>query len=247
MGKKGFWIASIGIIFGFAGGFFFANMINRQEIESLKAKASQTQNADKMELGDKDPNEQDLTPDEVRQKIERADQSPANIQYQRDLGMSLYLYAGVKKDAALLPDAKRLMLRAYGKDPKDLELLLALGNVSFDLGQSKQDNKNLEEARGYYTQALQLKPKQIDVQTDIGSTYYLETPPQYEKALAEYHKSLELDPEHTRTLDNISRTLIMMGKLNEAEEPLAKLRKVDANYPALSELESLLAQKKAAK
>jgi len=28
-----------------------------------------------------------------------------------------------------------------------------------------------------------LKPKQVDVQTDIGIYYYLEDPPQYEKAL----------------------------------------------------------------
>ncbi len=254
MGRKGFWIASIGIIFGFAGGFFFANMLNRQEMESLKAKAvqaqAQNQDAAKMDLGGAQtagPDEQDLTPDEIRQKIERADQNPANIPYQRDLGMSLYLYAGMKKDTALLPDARRLMLRAYEKDPKDNELLLALGNVSFDIGQSKHDNKSLEEARGYYNQALQLKPKQVDVQTDIGSSYFLEDPPQYEKALAEYRKSLQIEPEHTRTLDNISRTLIMLGRLDEAEESLAKLKKLDANYPGVPDLESLLAQKKASK
>jgi len=45
--------------------------------------------------------------------------------------------------------------------------------VCFDIGQSTQYKKNLEEARKYYGQALQLKPKQVDVQTDIGSTYYL--------------------------------------------------------------------------
>ncbi len=247
MGRKGFWIASIGIIFGFIGGFFFANMLNRQEMESLKAKAAQTQNAAKMDLGGTQPDEEELTPDEIRQKIAVADQNPANIPYQRDLGLSLYLYAGTKKDAALLADAKRLMLRASEKNPKDNDLLLALGNVSFDIGQSTHDNKGLEEARKYYGQALQLKPKQVDVQTDIGSSYFLEDPPQYEKALAEYRKSLQMEPEHTRTLDNMSRTLIMLGRLDDAEDSLAKLKKLDANYPGLPELDSLLAQKKASK
>jgi tetratricopeptide (TPR) repeat protein len=254
MGRKGFWIASIGIIFGFVGGFFFANMLNRQEMESLKTKAAQTQDAAKTEPGagsigpnGTGPNEDDLTPEEIRQKIERADQNPANISYQKDLGLSLYLYSGMKKDPTFLPDAKRLMLRAYEKDPKDNELLLALGNVSFDIGQSKHDNKSLEEARKYYNQALQLKPKQVDVQTDIGSTYFLEDPPQYEKALAEYRKSLQTEPEHTRTLDNISRTLIMLGRLDEAQDSLAKLKKLDANYPGIPGLDSLLAQKKTSK
>jgi tetratricopeptide (TPR) repeat protein len=250
MGRKGFWIASIGIIFGFAGGFFFANMLNRQEIESLKAKAAPTQDAAKMDLGKAqgtEPNDQDLTPDEIRQKIALADRNSTNIAFQRDLGLSLYLYAGAKKDAALLTDARRLMLRAYEKEPKDNELLLALGNVSFDIGQSKHDNKSLDEARKYYDQALRLKPKQVDVQTDIGSTYFLEDPPQYEKALTEYRKSLQIEPEHTRTLDNISRTLIMLGRLDEAEDSLSKLKKLDAHYPGLSELESLRAQKQASK
>ena len=253
MGRKGFWIASIGIIFGFVGGFFFANMLNRQEMESLKAKAAQaqaaqTQDGAKMDLAagpnGAGQNEEDLTPEEIRQKIDLADRNPTNIPYQRDLGLSLYLYAGTKKDAELLADAKRLMLRAYEKDPKDNDLLLALGNVSFDIGQSKHDNKGLEEARKFYNQALRLKPKQVEAQTDIGSSYFLEDPPQYEKALAEYRKSLQIDPEHTRTLDNISRTLIMLGRLDEAEISLAKLKKLDANYPGLPGLESLLAQKK---
>jgi tetratricopeptide (TPR) repeat protein len=255
MGRKGFWIASIGIIFGFVVGFFFANMLNRQEIDALKAKAAQAQaqtppqDAAKMELGeDNSPEqEQELSPDEIRQKIERADQNPQNIPYQKDLGLALYQYAGIKRDTTWLADAKRLMLRAYEKDQKDTKLVLALANVCFDIGQSKQDNAVLQEARKYYTQALQLQPKQVDVQTDIGSTYYLETPPQYEKAVAEYRKALALDPDHTRTLDDISRTMIMLGRFDEAESFLAKLKNTDANYPGIPDLDALLQEKKAAK
>jgi len=243
MGKKGFWIATIGILFGFAGGFFFANMLNRQEIDSLKAKAAQAAPAEKGEPGEQDQNGSDLSPDEIRQKIAQADQNPENTDYQKKLGMSLYFYAGAKKDTTFLPDAKRLMLRAYEKDPKDYDLLVALGNVSFDLGQKDQDNKSLDEAREFYRRALEIKPKEVELQTDMGSTYFLQNPPQYEKALAEYRKSLRLDPDHTRTLDNLSRTLIMLGQTREAEEHIAKLKKLEPGYPGLSDLQSLLAQK----
>jgi tetratricopeptide (TPR) repeat protein len=252
MGRKGFWIASIGIIFGFVAGFFFANMLNRQEMESLKAKAAQAQNArngqtpdgDKMVLGEAEPGGQNLSSDEIKQKIRQADANPNDFQFQKDLGLSLYLYEGMKKDTDLLPDAKRLMLRAIEKFPKDFDLLVALGNVNFDLGQSKQDNNSLDEARQYYTQALQVKPGQVDLQTDLGSTYFLANPPQYDKALAEYRKSLQMDPEHVRTLDNISRTLLMMGQTKEAETDIAKIKSIDDSYPGLSDLDSLLAQKK---
>jgi len=49
--------------------------------------------------------------------------------------MSLYQYAGFKKDTALLPDAKRLMLRAYEKS-EGLRLLIALAMVCFDIGKA---------------------------------------------------------------------------------------------------------------
>ena len=244
MGRKGFWIATIGILFGFAGGFFFANMLNRQEIDSLKAKTAGAQTAEKTVPGENDPDAPDLSPDEIKQKIAQADQNSENSEYQKNLGLSLYLYADMRKDAALLPDAKRLMLRALEKDPKDYELLIGLANVSFDLGQKNQDNKSLEEAREFYRRALELKPKEADVQTDLGSTYFLENPPQYEKALAEYRKALKLDPNHTRTLDNTARTLIVLGQTKEAEEHMAKLKKLEPDYPGLPDLELLLAQKK---
>ncbi len=251
MGKKGFWIATIGILFGFAGGFFFANMLNRQEIDALKVKAAQaspagqaTQTGQKMEIGENDPAEDDLSPDEIRKKIKQADENPSNIKFQSELGLSLYSYAVMKKNAELLPDAKRLIMRAYEKDPKDQSILLALGNVSSDIGQSKKDNKSLEEARVYYGKALALKPGQADVQTDIGWTYALADPPEYEKALAEYRKSLQIDPEHIRTLDSMARAMIKLGRTKEAEETIVKLKKLDADYPGLADLASLLAQKK---
>jgi tetratricopeptide (TPR) repeat protein len=256
MGRKGFWIATLGIVFGFAGGFFFANLLNRQQTDSLKAKAAQSQTSQtsqvpqagqKMELGDSSPVEGELSPEEIQKKIKQADDNPANTQFQKDLGLSLYLYAGMKKDAALLLDAKRLMTRAVEKNPRDYDLLVALGNVNFDLGQNNKENSSLEEARAFYRKALELKPKQVDLQTDLGSTYFLSDPPEYEKAMVEYRKSLQMDPEHVRTLDNLSRTLIMTGQIKEAEESLAKLKKLDANYPGVASLETLLAQKREAK
>lgn len=246
MGRKGFWIATIGIVFGFLGGFLFANMLNRQEIDSLKSKVAQVQDQ-KMQLGDAEPKEQELSADELKSKIQKADENPGNSQYQKDLGLSLYLYASMQKNTALLPDAKRLMLRGLEKFPTDYDLLVSMGNLSFDLGQSTKENKNYDEARGYYTRALVIKPKQVDLQTDIGSTYFLSDPPQYEKALAEYRKALQIDPEHLRSVDNLTRTLLMMGQVQEGESSLANLKKLDANYPGVADLEKLLTEKKQTK
>jgi tetratricopeptide (TPR) repeat protein len=209
----------------------------------LKAKVAEAQ-AIAESASDKAAQNGDMTPEEIKQKIQQADQDPSNIDFQKNLGMSLYLYAGMQKDVTLLPDAKRLMLRAYEKTPKDYNLLVALGNLNFDMGQSSKNDANLEEARRFYGQALEVKPKDIEIQTDIGSTYFLSNPPQYEKAIAEYRKSLLIDPAHERTLDNLTRTLIAMGKTAEAQESLAKIKKANASYQGLPELEKQLAEKK---
>lgn len=245
MARKGFWIATLGILFGFLGGFFLANMMNRKEIDALKLRVSQAeQSQQKMELGDGEAPQNELSPDEIKAKIKQADDNPQNYQYQKDLGQALYIYARMQKNPEMVNDAKRLMLRALEKFPTDYDLLVGLGTVSFDIGQRDKDNKSIEEARSYYAKALAQKPDKVDLQTDIGSTYFLTDPPQYDKAIIEYRKALQIDPQHLRTMDNLTRTLIMNGQFPEAEAAMGNLKKINATYSGIADLEKLMADKK---
>jgi cytochrome c-type biogenesis protein CcmH/NrfG len=69
-----------------------------------------------------------------------------------------------------------------------------LGNMYFDAGR-------FPEAAGWYQQALEIHPKDVNVSTDLGIAYYYMNEP--DRALAQFDRSLGIDPAHAKTLLNI--------------------------------------------
>ena len=69
-----------------------------------------------------------------------------------------------------------------------------LGNMYFDAGR-------FPEAVEWYQQALKIQPKDVNVSTDLGISYYYMNDP--DKALAQFDRSLAIDPSHAKTLLNI--------------------------------------------
>jgi cytochrome c-type biogenesis protein CcmH/NrfG len=55
-----------------------------------------------------------------------------------------------------------------------------------------------EDARHWYEEALKLSPKDVDVSTELGLTYYYTN--QTDRSLQQLDRSLELDPKHLKTL-----------------------------------------------
>jgi tetratricopeptide (TPR) repeat protein len=69
-----------------------------------------------------------------------------------------------------------------------------LGNIFFD-------GEKYPDAITWYEQALALNPNDTNVSTDLGVAYYYTNQP--DKALAQFDKSLALDPKHVKTLLNV--------------------------------------------
>ena len=80
------------------------------------------------------------------------------------------------------------------QNPSDAASRVELGNTYFDAGR-------FPEAVQWYQQAFALQPKNVDVSTDLGIAYYYTNDP--DKALAQFDKSLAIDPTHAKTLLNI--------------------------------------------
>ena len=236
--------AVAGLVLGFAAGFFFADHANRKEIERLRAEAAhqgtQSSGGDKQTAkGEKSS----LTDDELRNVIAKADASPDNIDLQRKVGQGLYLYAAQFNKPDLLPEAIRVLKRAEAAAPQDYDTLVMLGNAEFDLARAA-DPAHLKEARAYYAKALAQKPADINVRTDMGLTYFFDTPSDPKRAIQEYRRSLAQDPRHEMTLQNLAAALIATGELAEAEQRLDQLQSVNAANPALSDLRAQLAQRR---
>jgi tetratricopeptide (TPR) repeat protein len=71
------------------------------------------------------------------------------------------------------------------EDPKNLAVIIALGNAYYNSGRWK-------DAAVHYRRALSIDPRNSDVRTDMGTAY--RNLGMFDRALAEYRTALEYDP-----------------------------------------------------
>ena len=69
-----------------------------------------------------------------------------------------------------------------------------LGNLYFDA-------ERYDDAIKWYSEALKLAPKDVNVSTDLGVCFYYTNQP--DRALQQFDHSLKLDPRHAKTLLNV--------------------------------------------
>jgi cytochrome c-type biogenesis protein CcmH/NrfG len=61
-----------------------------------------------------------------------------------------------------------------------------------------RDAERFDEAIKWYSEALKLTPKDVDVSTDLGLSYYYANQP--DRALDQFKQSLSVDPRHAKTV-----------------------------------------------
>lgn len=99
-----------------------------------------------------------------------------------------------QQQAPPLDENRVQVLRAAAeKNPSDVQSRVQLGNVYFDA-------ERYAEAVTWYEAALGIAPKDPNVSTDLGVAYYYLNQP--DRALAQFDRSLAIDPAHTKTLLN---------------------------------------------
>lgn len=229
-----------GLLAGFVVGFILANSTGGRDGGAAATQAS-TAGAPNTSASNSGASSQQLSEKEIREAIQTTDARPEDLDLQKRFGMALYAYANQTRDPRFLPDAARFLKRAADANPGDRSVVVSLANALFDLGQLG-DAERFKEARAYYQKALELDPKDANVRTDLGLTYYFAEPSDPQSAIREYRKSLEIDPRHEQTLQNLATALIKTGSRKEAEKTIETLRSVNPNNAALSDLEALLAQ-----
>lgn len=238
MNTKVFWLSLIAVVMSFAGGFLLANAFNRSELNSLKAENERLKIIQNETV--QSDSDSDLGTEEIRRKIAEADQNPTNLAFQKSLGTALYRYAVAKQDVDLLGEVIRLLERVHMADENDYETLVLLGNIHFDIGYFKKENGQFEQSRKFYQKALAQKPDDAEVRTDFGLTFLLAAPPETEKAIPEFQKSLKGNSKHEKALQAMTQAFISQKKPDEAEKYLSRLREVNQSNPAISQLTSQL-------
>lgn len=237
MQSRTIFVAAAAAFAGLVAGFLLSNSINRNEMSSLRAENELL----KKERPAPNPTEITLTDDEIAGTIRRAESNPGDAQAQRNIGVSLYRYGATKQDAELIRQSIRILERAASLRPDDQDVNLTLGHAYFDVGYFTKNNEAFTEARKYYAKVLDAKPASPDVLVDFGLTYYLQTPPDYERSVEEFRRSLAADPKHEKTLQYMVQALIKLKKPAEASEFLQRLREVNPRNDSIAESTSLIA------
>ena len=94
-----------------------------------------------------------------------------------------------------LDESRVAQLKAQAeREAGNAEVRAQLGNLYFD-------GERFDEAARWYSAALQINPKDVNVSTDLGIAYYYTNQP--DRALEQFEQSLTLDPSHSKTLLNI--------------------------------------------
>jgi tetratricopeptide (TPR) repeat protein len=83
---------------------------------------------------------------------------------------------------------------AAERAPNDAEARVRLGDLYFDSGR-------FQDAEKWYSAALEINPRDVNASTDLGIAYYYMNQP--DRALAQFEKSLAVDPAHSKTLLNV--------------------------------------------
>ncbi|HEX8141892.1 MAG TPA: tetratricopeptide repeat protein [Pyrinomonadaceae bacterium] len=229
MNKENVLFSIIGLLLGCIIGFIFANTVNQQGMSTRQSAATDVAGRNSnlpaghpsIAAGGAD---QQAVQEQVTASIEQARNEPNNFDAQMKAADLFY-------QIHRFDQAIEFLLKANQLRPDDYGAIVKLGNANFETG-------NYETAEKWYTAALLKNPEDINVRTDLGLTFYLRNPPDNERAIKEYRASLERDPRHEQTLQNLVVALTRVGNAREAEEMLARLQEVNPANEAISKLRS---------
>jgi tetratricopeptide (TPR) repeat protein len=151
-----------------------------------------------------------------------ADDAPKDFEAQ-SRAAEAYIQASGYEDAA------RFLARANALKPDDYDTLVRLGTVY-------SAASRFDEAERWYRAALDKKPDDLDARSELALTYFMRTPPQSDRAIAELRRNLESDPTHLPSLHNLTLMYLETRRLDEAEATLEKIESVKPDYEQLPQL-----------
>ncbi len=158
--------------------------------------------------------------------MDAADRNPQDFTAQIRAAATFYQVEAFDK-------AELYLNRALALKPDDPDALTGMGHTKYDTG-------DYVGAATYYEKILAQRPTDADVRADLGSTYARRTPPDYDRAIAEYRKALEIDPRHEQALARLADVSLSKGDKATARDAIDKLASVNPSSPVLSTLRSNL-------
>ncbi|HEV2861091.1 MAG TPA: tetratricopeptide repeat protein [Pyrinomonadaceae bacterium] len=219
MSRENILFALVGLLLGYVIAFHVVFHINQREPAAQARTASAAGGA---AVPTNDVKDRQRLASAAESAAQQARQDPKDFDAQMRAGNAA-LEAGDSEGAI------DFLTRAVELRPADSDAVVRLGHANFEA-------KRYEAAERWYSEALRKKPEDVDVRSDLGLTFFLREPPQTDRALAEFRRALDYDPQHVPTLHNLTLVQMKTGDLEGAETSLARLEKLDPegnNVPLL--------------
>ncbi|MFZ4793586.1 MAG: tetratricopeptide repeat protein [Blastocatellia bacterium] len=229
MKKENVLLGVIGILAGLIIGYIGTDYLNKSNNTKLpaadgKSRASASQEpADPSGAG----NSGGAGPD-IMAAIETARKEPNNFEAQMKAG-------GMFREIRRFEQALPFYQNAVKANPQDVEAQAKLGDTLFDLQQ-------FEDAATSYQSALQLQPRNATVRMDLGLTWFLRTPRDLDKAIAEFRSALSIDPRHEKALQNLTAAYLEKGDKTAARQTIDQLAGVNPGNQSIDAFKSKLAE-----
>ena len=233
-----------GILLGFMLGFFIANLGGRSRLAASMADTS-AQNSSTRSLNHSNEGGQlppghpsvngaesssaggaSSTSAQSQNAMDEADRNPQDFTAQIRAA-AIFFQLGSYDQATLY------LNRSLALKPDDPDALTGMGQTKFETG-------DYTTAATYFEKVLAQHPNDADLRTDLANTYAKRTPPDYDRALAEYRKALEIDPKNEQALEGIANSALRKGDKATARDAVDKLAAVNSSNPAISSLRSQL-------
>ena len=232
MNKENILFGIIGLLLGLIVGFMFANSVNQQAMMTtaavtagggMKQNSSLPPGHPEVPGGGGAASEQAANSrPEVQAAVDKAKQNPNDFDEQIKAA-EVYYQIGRYEGAI------EYLRRANQIKTDDYETIVNLGNSYFD-------SSDYAEAEKWYTAALAKKADDVNARTDLGLTFIFRDQPNYDRAIQEFQRSLEVNPTHIQTLQNLTVAYTKKGDAAQAKQTLARLETADATNSAITKL-----------
>ena len=225
MNKENILFGVIGLLAGLIIGFMFANAVNQKGAAPVVTdmKLNSNMPPDHPDIGGATGTSSPgvMTP-EMQAAIDKAKLAPDDFDAQLKAAEAVYQVGRFDEAVTFLKAANKLK-------PDDREIIVHLGNANFD-------GDKYEEAEKWYMAALAKKPDDVNVRTDLGLTFVFRDTPNYDRAIKEFTQSLDGDPNHVQTIQNLTVAYTKKGDAAKANETLGKLEGLDPQNKAVPKL-----------
>jgi tetratricopeptide (TPR) repeat protein len=172
---------------------------------------------------------------QVQAAIEKAKQNPQDYEAQMTAADLYYQIRRFDEAATFYEAAAKIK-------PSEKEPLVKLGDSYFDAAETAAENNDQQTANTkfpiaekWYAEVLAKDPKDINVRTDLGLTFFLRQPRDIDRAIKEYKASLAIDPKHEISLQNLAIAYKEKGDTAGYQKTLDELRGVNPKNPIFTQ------------